>query len=269
MATEGIHDSNVYIGKDVIKKLNSIQNVSFSQNVQEEPSITVGKGEGPTIITQPTQITASIDKILNGEDFIRTLTGTSSLSGQFEYGDNLLDFDGACMENFSVSASVGQLPQASFDFIIYGSISGSSVSISSSADNEIKEIPTEGLIATFDTANKPQTNSIQSFTYSEIFTKEVIYGIGNNRAADIKFISPIRQEASIAIEIEDYSPEETFSFLNGSKDRNRSIKLEISGDGSILNSYELENAYLVNESVTLGVGNTATANLLYRGYKKV
>ncbi len=63
MAVEGIHDSNVYIGKDVIKKLNSIQNVSFSQNVQEEPSITVGKGEGPTIITQPTQITASIDKV--------------------------------------------------------------------------------------------------------------------------------------------------------------------------------------------------------------
>ena len=268
MATEGIHDSNVYIGKDVIKKLNSIQNVSFSQNVQEEPSLTVGKGEGPTIITQPTQVTVSIDKILNGEDFIRTLTGTSSLSGQFEYGDNLLDFDEACMENFSVSADVGQLPQASFDFTIYGSISGSSVSLSStsSADNEIKEIPTEGLIATFDIANKPQTNSIQSFTYSEIINKEVIYGIGNNKAADIKFISPIRQEASIAIEVEDYSPEETFSFLNESKDRNRSIKLEISGDGSILNTYELENAYLVNESVTLGVGNTATANLLYRGY---
>lgn len=269
MAVEGVHDSNIYLLVDqAMVRMKSIQNVSISQNVQEDASLVVGKDLSSTQINGPTQTTVSVDKILNNNDYIRTLAGFNNISGQFEYGDNLLNFSKACLDNFSVSATINDLPQASFDFTIYGSMSGASTSLSSTAaeDNNLEEISAEGLIATFD---KSSTNAVQSFNYSEIYNKQAIYGIGSNEPEDIKFIGPVQQEASISIEVEDYETEETFSFLSGSKDRNRTIKLEISGDSSILNTFELENAYLVNESIGAGIGNTIVANLTYRGYKKV
>lgn len=268
MAVEGVHDSNIYLPvSGSMVKMKSIQNVSISQNVQENPSVVVGKGISPTEINGPTQATVSVDKILNNNDYIKTLVGFKDISGQFEYGDNLLNFSKACLDNFSVSATINDLPQASFDFTIYGSMSGASASASSTAsgDNDIGEIPAEGLIVTFD---KGATNAVQSFNYSEIYNKQAIYGIGSKEPGDIRFVGPVQQEASISIEVEDYETEETFSFLSGSKDRNRTIKLDISGDNSILNTFELQNAYLVSESIGAGIGNTIVANLTYRGYKK-
>lgn len=267
--------SNFVLSSD-LTKLKSIQNVSISQNVQEDASLVVGKDLSSTQINGPTQTTVSVDKILNNQDAISRATYSkngvlrkSSISGQFEYGDNILAFNKACLDNFSVSATINDLPQASFDFTIYGSMSGSNTSVPPANQNEeqsLQEIKAEGLIVTFD---KGATNAVQSFNYSEIYNKQAIYGIGSNEPEDIKFIGPVQQEASISIEVEDYETEETFSFLSGSKDRNRTIKLEISGDSSILNKFELENAYLVNESIGAGIGNTIVANLTYRGYKKV
>ena len=267
--------SNFVLSSD-LTKLKSIQNISFSQDVRETPSLIVGKDLSPTEITGPAQTTVSIDKFLNNQDAISRATYSkngvlrkSSISGQFEYGDNILAFNKACLNGFSVSAAIGDLPQASFDFTIYGSMSGSNTSVPPANQNEeqsLQEIKAQGLMATFD---KSSTNAVQSFSYSEIYNKEAIYGIGSNEPSDIQFIGPVSQEASISIEVENYEPEETFSFLSGSKDRNRTIKLEISGSGEILSSFVLQNAHLVSEGIAVGVGDTVVANLVYRGYKKV
>jgi hypothetical protein len=267
-ALNNLNGASITVLTESVKKLNSIQNISFNQGVQETPALVVGQSISPTTIDGPTQTKVSVDKILNNNDFIRTLTGLSNISGQFEYGDNFLSFNKTCLNNFSVSATINELPQASFDFTIYGSLSGTSNSLSSTAvsDNTTEEIIPEGLLVTFD---KQSTNAVQSFNYSEVINKQATYGIGSKEPSDIQTVGPILQEASIAIEVEDYEPEEPFSFLSGSKDRNRTIKMEISGESSILNTFQLENGYLVGESVGVGIGDTIVANLQYRGYKKV
>lgn len=272
MATEGAHDTNIYLSTGgVSKKLNSIQNISFKQDIQETPALVVGQEISPTQIDGPTQTTVSVDKILNNQDVIASLTNGvgafADTSGHFKYGDNRLSFETACVNNFSVSAAINELPQASFDFTIYGSLSGTSKSVSSFLEEEDREeIKPEELIVTFD---KQSTNAVQSFNYSEVFNKQATYGIGSTKPEDLQTVGPVLQEASIAIEVENYEPDETFSFLSGSKDRNRTIKLEISGDVGITNSFSLQNAYLVSENVGVGVGGTIVANLKYRGYKKV
>ena len=60
-----------------------------------------------------------------------------------------------------------------------------------------------------------------------------------------------------------------FSFLSGSKNRSRDIKLQIIGNSDTLNTFEVSNASLISEDITAGVGNTIIANFSYRGYKKV
>ena len=265
MALAGSHEEHIIINGTLIT---GVQNVSFQQNVNETPVSMLGNDFGGTTINGPTTVTAAIDKFLLNSDFVTGLTGLTTISGQFEYGDNFLDFSQAVLNSYAVSASVGALPQISFDLSIYGSISGSDTSIRSSASSEgaIQSVSQSGLIVTFD---KNATNAIQSFNFSEAFNVQPIYGLGQNTPAHLSIIGPIAQEATIAIEVEDYEFEDTFSFLSGSKNRNRNIELKISGANGVLNTFALANGHLVNESITAGVGDTIIANLTYRGYKKV
>lgn len=265
MALEGSHEEHIIINQTL---LTGIQNVSFTQNVNELPVSVLGDDFGGTIINGPTTVTAAIDKLLLNSDFITGLTGIATISGQFEYGDNFLNFNSGVINSYAVSVSVGELPQISFDLSIYGSLSGSDISVRSSASNEsnIEQVSQSGLVVTFD---KDATNAVQSFNFSETFGVQPIYGLGKQTPSHISFVGPIAQEANIAIEIENYEFEETFSFLSGSKDRNRTIELKISGDNGVLNTFTLESGHLVSESISAGVGDTIVANLIYRGYKKV
>jgi hypothetical protein len=265
MALEGSHKEYIVINQTL---LTGVQNISFEQNVDEAPVSMLGNDFGGTTINGPTTVTAAIDKLLLNSDFITGLTGNTTISGQFEYGDNFIDFSQGVLNSYAVSASVGELPQISFDLSIYGSLSGSDTSIRSSAstENAIEEVSQSGLIITFD---KGAINAVQSFSFSEAFNVQPIYGLGQNTPSHISILGPIAQEATIAIEVEDYEFEETFSFLSGSKDRNRTIQLQISGDNGVLNTFALENAHLVSESIAAGVGDTIVANLTYKGFKKV
>lgn len=265
MALEGSHEEHIIINGTL---LTGVQNVSFSQNVDEVPVNVAGKGFSCTTINGPTSTTAAVDKILINSDFVIDLTGLNDISGQFEYGTNYMNFSQAVVNSYAVSAAVGSLPTISFDLSIYGSMSGTNSSIRSTAGSEsgIQEVSQSGLIVTFD---KDATNAVQSFSFSESFNIQPIYGLGQNTPAHVSVVGPIVQEAVISIEVEDYEFEDTFSFLSGSKNRNRTIQLQISGDSGVLNSFALESGHLVNESMTAGVGDTIVANLTYRGYKKV
>lgn len=244
--------------------LKSIQNIAFSQEVQEENFDICGKELASKVVTGPTNTAVAIDKILNNKDIIFQAREQTGIKGQFQYGDNILDFQNACLNNYSVSATVGELPTASFDLNIYGGITGGGSSISGESYQESSGtiISPNDLTVTFD---KNSTNAVQSFSFAETFNKEVMYGIGQTTPKDIKKIGNIQQEASINIEIEDYEMEETFGFLSGAKDRDRTIKLEIGSP--IQNTYELQNASLVSESISASAGGTPVASLIYRGHR--
>ena len=265
MALKGSHEEHIVVNETL---LSGIQSISFSQNVQEQAVSYLGNDFGGTTINGPTIVTSAIDKILLNQDFITGLTGLTNISGQFEYGDNLANFSQAVLNGYAVSASLGEIPRISFDLSIYGSISGAENSIKSTAsnDNTFETVNQEKLIITYD---KGVTNPIQSFNFSETFNVQPIYGVGQNTPSHISIVGPIVCEASISIEVEDYEFEETFSFLSGSKNRSRDIKLQISGNSGILNTFEVSDASLISEDIAAGVGDTIIANFSYRGYKKV
>jgi len=248
------------------RKLKSIKNIAFSQEVQEENAQVVGKDLGFKSITGPTQTKVVIDKTLNSNDFIRNLAGRSDIFGQFEYGDNAMRFLSGCINNFSVNATINEIPETSFDLTIYGSLSPQTTVLPSflqAEDNDLEEVKVEELTVTFD---KNSTNAVQSFSFSEVFNKEAFYKIGSDEPSEIKTVGTIQQEAEINIEVEDYEIEETFGFLSQTKDRNRTIKLEIGNP--VQNTYQLQNASLVSENISLGVGGTPVASLVYRGYRE-
>lgn len=249
--------------------LTGIQSIDFSQNVSENPIEVLGNDFVTTDISGPTTFSANISKLLLNTDFLRTLTGSTTISGQFEYGGNYLNFNSGILGGYTFNASVGQLPSIEFGFEIFGNVSGADSPLFSTAEaSTIKEISQTGIEVTFD---KQSTNAIQSFSFTESYTYETIYGLNNDgRPSEIKLIGPIEQEVNIAMEVDDNEIEDNFSFLSGDKNRSRTVRTIVRYDGNVAsNAFLLENAHLVNQSYSAGVGGTVISNLTYRGYKKV
>lgn len=265
MASEGSHDSQIIINN---RLLTGIQNVSFEQSVNENSLSVLGRNHATSAINGPTSVTASIDKVLLNSDYVTGLSGSSLISGQFIYGDNMLDFNSGVLNGYSVSSTIGETPKIAFDFTIYGDLKGTDTSRLSSAtqDSGMAEVADTGITVTFD---KQPTNSIQSCTYTENYVVKPTYSVGLVRPSDIAVMGPIVQEATIAIDVEDYEIEDNFSFTNDTtKNRDRDISLSIENITGGKNLFKLKNACLVSESISAGVGNTVVANLLYRGFKE-
>jgi hypothetical protein len=245
------------------KKIRALQNISFNYSTNEQEVLNAGKGFNGTFIGGATQVTANIDKFLVNNDSITGLTGRSDISGQFAYGGSFLNFCSGALIGYTVSANVGSLPEIAFDISIYGDISGSNTAQSFTLENQVYDVNQDNISVVFD---KSAANPIQGFTYSENYNFQAIYGMNNNvgRPSEIQLTGPINQEMQIDIEVEDFMFENNFSFLSGSKDRNRNISVTVGQ-----NVFSMSNAFLVGESKSLSVSNTVVASLRYRGFKNI
>jgi len=249
--------------------LTGIQNISFSQEVQEAPIQVLGGLSAP-VPQGPTTTKVSIDKVLLNKDYMLTLTGSTGLFGQFIYGDNILDFENAVMDGFTVSATIGEVPQIAFELSVYGDLSGSNHSRLPRAlkDSKISSVTQSGISVVFD---KKIENAVQSFNFTENYQWQPSYKIGQVGPCNVELVSYASQEANISIEVEDYTFENNYSFsdLTSAKNRDRNISFTLTNKNGDSNEFIMKNASLVAENISAGVGNTVVANLTYRGSKTI
>jgi hypothetical protein len=268
MALAGHQDEQLILNTT---KLTGIQAISFQQNIADAVVTTIGtKTRTPTVLG-PNTITAQIDKIVVNDSLnITGLAGSRNISGQFIYGDNVMDFNSGVLAGYSLSSSIGEPPNISFDFEIFGGITGSGNSRASStetiADTGAGFIKTTGISITHD---KGTSNNIQSITYSETYNFSPEYSLGS-LVPNINFLNNVTQTMEIELLVEDFSFDETFSFLLDSKERKRNIQFHAQFDGTGAGTglnLTLESGHLVSESLRAGVGNQTIATLGYRGTK--
>ncbi len=284
MASEGSHDTNIVINDTL---LTGIQNISFQQNYNEEPVSLLGNAFSTTAVSSPPSTTAKIDKLLLNRDFITGLSGSTGISGQFIYGTNMMAFDSATLDGFSLSVAMGSNPAISFDFTVYGDMSGNrndttlagSKLNTAQKDNTIAEISQTGLQVVFDEAvdiggaGKTNSNAVQSFNFTETYQYQPKYKIGDHKPCQVDLINPIEQSATIAIEVEDHFFKNKYDSIPGfgtsSNYRDKNVKLTMRTRNGDTNVFELQNAHLVSETISAGVGDSVVANLTYRGHKKL
>lgn len=289
MASEGSHDTNIILNDTL---LSGIQNVSFQQNYNEEPLSLLGSAYASTQIQGPSTTTAKIDKLLLNRDFITGLTGSTGIFGQFVYGDNALIFDTAVLDGYSLSVGLNSDPQISFDFTIYGELSGINPVLhgpiqtpdfvsAATSDNSIAEINQTGILIELSSNDHPdigsttvtRSNAVQSFTFTETYQYQPKYKIGDHKPSQIDLIKPVQQSATVSIEVEDYAFKDKYgnlpekSIFGSDFYRNKTVKLTLRTKNDDKNVFELQNAYLSSETISQGVGDTIVANLTYRGHK--
>ena len=259
--------------EQLILNTTKLQAISFQQNIADEVVTTIGtKTRTPTVLG-PNTVTAQVDKIVvNDSVTITGLAGQSNISGQFIYGDNVMDFNSGVLAGYSLSSSIGEPPSISFDFEIFGGLTGSGNSRASSAetvaDTGAGFIKTTGISITHD---KGTSNNIQSITFSETYNFTPEYSLGS-RVPSINFFDNVNQTMQIELLVEDFSLDETFSFLQDSKERKRNIQFHAQFDGTGAGTgfnLTLESGHLVSESLRAGVGDQTIATLTYRGIKNL
>ena len=247
MASEGSHDTNIILNDTL---LSGIQNVSFQQNYSEEPVSLLGSAYSSTQIQGPPTTTAKVDKLLLNRDFITGLTGSTGINGVFAYGENALIFDTAVLDGYSLTVGLDSDPEISFDFTIYGDLSGVAPTVSRNAvnspivpadlvsaatsDRTIAEINQTGIFielvdnydGSFTVSDHPdvgadnttrigKANAIQSFSFTETYQYQPKYKIGDHKPCQIDLIKPIQQSATVSIEIEDYAFKDKYGNLPG------------------------------------------------------
>ena len=247
MASEGSHDTNIILNDTL---LSGIQNVSFQQNYNEEPLSLLGSAYASTQIQGPPTTTAKVDKLLLNRDFITGLTGSTGINGSFVYGENALIFDTAVLDGYSLSVGLDSDPEISFDFTIYGDLSGVAPTVTSTAiqggiapadlvsaatsDRTIAEINQTGIFielvdnydGSFAVSDHPdvgadntvrigKANAIQSFSFTETYQYQPKYKIGDHKPCQIDLIRPVQQSATVSIEIEDYTFKDKYASIPG------------------------------------------------------
>lgn len=294
LQAQGSEEQNLVINNT---RLSGIQNISFQQNMAIDPVTLMGNDFGGVTLNGPTTTTIKIDKFLNNEEFIRTLTGSTAISGQFEYGTaanasgGRMNFDTAVVDGYAVSAQVNAIPDISYDITIYGDLKYSNTSriTGASGDNPITVVPETGIAVTGDDFNKIFHNyqfasiAIQSASFSEVFSYTPHYSVGSVGAPDsISLLGPIAQEATVVYEAQVGAEanagvlggfsgfEDKFIYESGTFDQDKKLDIKIFDEsGNIMNQFSLTSGHVVSESIVGAVSDTLTISRTYRGYKKV
>jgi len=246
--------------------LSGVSNVSFSHNRQESSNLLLVSGARKIHRreTAAPSVTCTFDRTYINQDYIKTLTGVSNISGSFKYGTGILDFDNAVISKYSVSVSPESLPKTSVTMDIYGlmkpGLRGSTRGDSQVDDDsktrrfkddlyKIEKINPTGITLNYDNKTSP----VQSFNYTANFkfipTYEILANVrdttdnrpdGTNRfsATTVKLLNPINIESSASLEL--LEPEfENITGLIGSED-NRTFATEFQGGDSYTNQRNIE-----------------------------
>lgn len=226
--------------------LSGLSNVAFSHSRQESSNLLLVSGARKIHRreTAPPSVTCTFDRTYMNQDYVKTLTGRSSITGTFRYGTGLLDFDNAVISKYSVSVSPESLPKTSVTMDIYGLLkpglrTDRRGDKNTDDDNKfryfsgfdpykIEKISPTGISLNYDNKTSP----VQSFNYTASFkfvpTYEILPNVRDttdgrpeftNRfsATTVKLLNPINIETSATLEL--LEPEfENITGLIGTED---------------------------------------------------
>lgn len=257
----GSEETNIIL-QDTL--LEGITDVSFDYSIQEEAVLLLANRGINRKINRPTVASCSISKAYIRKDFIQQLTGYVNLSGQFVYGTNGLDFNGATITNYKISLNPEDIPRLSVDLKIYGDLKPSTdLRLSSAAqDYEQKNISPTSIVFNLDDT----VSAVTSFDYSVEFDSIPTYEIESTKSSYSKILTPIKYSASANIEMLEQEFENMTGLLeNESFNRNISFSL-IDESGLVLNEFSLPNASLKSQNISISSSDTVQLSISYVGY---
>ena len=253
-------ESFIILNDVLVEAANS---VSFSTKETQQSNLLLNATGFNRKIASPPKTTCSIKKSLINNDFIKTLTGITNLSGQFIHGDKALDFSDGVISNYSVSVMANDLPSISFKIDIYGDFKpGTKKNVDAlNKESGVVDVDATGFFINIDNS----TNFIQDFNYSVNFNISPTYEIDSIKSSTVKILPPVTYDANVNFEVNNETLDDVTGLIN-TETFNRTVVFASSGSGVELNRFEVPNASLRSQSISQSAGDTEKINLSFNGY---
>lgn len=269
--------------------LSGVQSVDGSYGITEKPVRVAGVGFIDALIDAPLQGNFSINRVMVSRDPLLELNSIDKfkfdedeISGAILYDDDTkgFGFNKARINRYSISCSVGQLPQVQTDFTVYGEL-GSGVYENDSP----KEHPP---IQFTDQANIKvkvsdfSIDAITDFSYTRTLNLNPVYAIPKGDSSDweadtgpsSKNLSPVQVDTQYPIETDinftmiadEYEIREIKDRIQAAPKSNVEIEIKDAQTDEIINSLTGNNVRLIGESINSSIDGEISISLTYKGY---
>lgn len=257
-----------------------IQNIeaSYSQNVF--PLKFIGMGKPVMVPDGPLKSQCNLECLaINSDPFIR-LTGNTGFNGYIVKGrDNTnenFSFTSGYLTSYNSKCSIGEIPQIGAAFTVFGNmgrlnsgessyVSGQLATISGGSSSLSMAVAGPGSI----TLNLDDflTNRVLSYDLSINVNRNAIYPLGTRAPTAVEINYPIEILVNFQFAMNDYVPQNLYSFPLTPKVKNLSLVLRAFDTNNLITSYVFNDLFLTDESQSAGTdGSSAVINASYRGY---
>jgi len=245
--------------------LNSITQASFQYNVPKTNLNVLGRPTSQMVIDGPVDTSLSFSKNITSDDNIWGHTGRSDLQFNImtdltsDYGTSGIYVTGA-INSISVQANVGEVPQMSVDAILYTNGFYSFADANTVGTSQNLYVPATGI--QLNVGGQNGTNAIASASFSANFNwvkENRINSPGSGQRFIMELTRPIDYSATVEVILDDYKIDQ-FSFTNP-----KTWELKIYSDTALIETFTLDNAELIGESLSLTPDGVQSVSLTYKG----
>lgn len=254
-----------YVPASGWKVLNSITNASFAYDAPQANLNILGRPTDKMIMDGPVNTSLSFTKNITSDDEIMSYTGVKGLRFHMasDYSSTTstsgISVTGA-ISTISVSATIGEVPSMSVDALLYSDDFYSIETVTvGSAESENVYIPSTGI--QLNVGGQNGSNAIAGANFSANFNWRKEGRINDSVSSgrfSMELARPIEYTASVEIVVDDYRMD-AFAFSNP-----KTWELKIYSDTALIETFTMENAELIGESLSLTDG-LPTVSLQYKG----
>ena len=244
--------------------ITGVQSIDFSTDDTQEATLLLNATGYNRKITAPSKTKCNIQKLLVNNDFVKTITGLTNISGQFIHNGSALDFNNAAISSYNLTVSNSAPPSVSFSIEIFGDFkTGAPKTLSSmTAESGIVGVDTTGFGINIDNG----TNFIQSFNYTVDFDVRPTYQIDSIKSSTVKIVPPIKYSANASFEFNDQSLEDVTGLLTN-ETFNRTVTFNMTGENGLeICNLKIPSASLKSQTISQSASDTEKISLSYAGY---
>ena len=265
-------------------ELLGVQAVDGNYSISEKPIKVAGAGMVDAVVDSPLQGNFNITrKMVCADPFLE-----KNILGKYEYDEK--EFSGAILydnqtkgfsftrarlASYSVSCSVGDVPEIKTNFIVYGNLGKADVIERATKPKASVKYPDQSSIKV--KISDFNIDAVSDFSFSRSINLNPIYAIPKGEVGELKNDNlepvqidtqyPIETDINVSIVVDSYEIRQIQDRLSSAPKSDVLIEIRDSLDGSIINEYRGYNVRLVSEAINSSIEEEMSISLTFKGYE--
>lgn len=197
-------------------------------------------------------------------DPVIAYTGDLPCSGQFSYNGSSYGFESGYLTSYSVSCSVGQVPNVSASIQVFGEMKSGAANQTFVAHPDIFVPSPKSISVSNDYSS---SNRVKSFDYSVSCPRSPKYSVGEGVfPVRVLLQEPLKIEASLNFDVKGFSPLDLQHFIRQISSSSFTIAVKNRTLSEALMTLPVHNSQLTNQQVQGTVDSPLSVILSYEGY---